>query len=352
MKSLVLLIITQCLFLLLSCSSNTTDKNPIIRNAQTFDLNDFQEIKELVSENLDLDTLDIVPLDIEVLDNYLISRNKADEKLFTVINLAKKEIVANHINVGQGPEDMLYPSFVGYDNDYIYICDQQTSRINIYKKNDMLNNDNLNSIKQISFDKPIINRVRLLNNGFIGSVYQPFMKYIFNNEGITIDSIPYPIIDKELTEMENFDTFQNDACSDGNKKIAITYFSTDVIDFYNQNGILLKRLHGPDQFISRVKEVTYKNGAISSQYVGAIYDAYANPRNINNELWVLYSGKNSEEAHYEYSNNYIFTFSWEGKPLMAYHLNIGITSYAVDTNKRIIYAVTEQPDTHLITFVY
>lgn len=334
--------------LLFSCSAKRSELYP---DAEAFDFSDFSEITELVSENLDLDTLDIVPIQIEVFDGVLISRNRADEKLFTIVDLKKKAKVADYVDVGQGPEDMLYPSFAGYDNDYIYISDDQTSTVNIYRLNDMLGDNGLHSVKKVALGKRLISGSIRLKNGYIGSVYDPeWSHYFFNENGEVTDSIrAYPNIGEELTTMEKLNTFMNKVATNGKDRIAICYMNTDLIDFRDNEGKLLKRLNGPKQFMTRFEEVENR-GMISSKIVGGSQEAFMNPKNINDELWVLYSGINSKDPDYEYSYNYILTFGWNGNLRQAYHLDHGVFDFTVDVQNKVIYAITDTPDTHILTF--
>lgn len=65
----------------------------------------------------------------------------------------------------------------------------------------------------------------------------------------TGEIIGYPNNNISYTDTEKLDAYYMNFISNGMNKFAICYCMTDLIEFYDFNGNLHKRIHGPEQFL-------------------------------------------------------------------------------------------------------
>jgi hypothetical protein len=63
---------------------------------------------------------------------------------------------------------------------------------------------------------------------------------------------------------------------------------------------------------------------------------------VGNEIFVLYFG--DLYGKYEDRCDRILVFDTDGNPLRIYKLDIPVISFTVDSEKRIIYAITDKPE--------
>ena len=118
------------------------------------------------------------------------------------------------------------------------------------------------------------------------------------------------------------------------------------------NGTLEKQLRGPDHFASVFKE--FRDGdIIGSKASPQTYrDAFYSPVNVGNSLFVLYNGKMVTEPNYNILCKELFVIGWDGSRDCHYTLDQGVSSIAVDNQKRNIYGISDDPEYHIVVFDY
>lgn len=176
---------------------------------------------------------------------------------------------------------------------------------------------------------------------------------VFNAQGKEVNKMAnYPGSSVSFTDMEKKETYYMNFTTDGLNRIAISYYMTDLIEIYDIKGNLQKRLFGPEQFISRVKEYNDENISGSSPIKGSARDAFFSPVNAGDEFFVLYNGRYIDDPNHSSSCNQIFSFSWQGVPKKIYNLDDPVFSFTVDTKNKKIYGISNTPEFHIVEYSY
>ena len=320
----------------------------------TFSREDFKEQKTLKGKTLEFDSLIMRPLQIQVYDSFLVTYNIGTEKLFHVFNLNTGHKIGERIATGQGPKEMMSPCFVNR-TDSIVIFDMMTSTVFTYSIPEFVNNEDPDYSSRITLEKkPLWSNIRSIGDGFIGASYQQGTPcLLFNSQGMkTLDFGVYPSSNQAYTEAELMNAFRLNLTSDRKEKVAATYYFTDVIQIYNADGTLEKRLSGPDHFATVFKEVRDGDIITSKADPKTYRDAYYSPVGVNNHIFVLYNGKMVEDSDYNLRCEELFVIGWDGSLICRYTLDQGVSNIAVDSRNRKIYGISDDPEYHIVEFEY
>lgn len=336
--------------LMASCSQ----EKKIYADAVFVDYKDFKGVQDLKAEVLDLDDMPLAPIQLNMCDTILMAMNSRAAKMVHVMDLKSKKKISEHISIGQGPNEMLIPRFVENDGGGVQVSDLQTSIVMKYDLPDLLKEEEPVATERIQLGKRAFGEVRLLCDDYISPSRNPsFLFYKFNEKGEVIDSIGnYPEFGWEVTDMEKIDMFAFSFATNFKDRIAVCYNWTDLIDIYDEKGNLHKRIHGPKHFISKFKEVNDGKVVSSMSVKGESRDAFFSPVNVNDEFWVLFSGKSETEENYSILANQIFVYGWDGTPKKIFNLDQGVFSISVDKKNRKIYGISDNPEFHILVFSY
>lgn len=334
----------------LSCVDKQKQDDKII----SFQRSDFKIQKVLSGKILEFDSLILRPSQIQVFDSFLVTCNQGADKQFHVFNLNTAHKEGECISVGQGPKEMMVPSFVNR-RDSVVIFDMMTSTIFTYAISDFVCGEEPECISRISLDiKPLWSNLRCVNSGFLGVSYQAVSPcFLFDKSGKKIMNFGvYPKTEQEYTSAELVNVFRADLTTNLKNKIAITHYFTDLISVYNDSGELEKQLRGPDHFASVFKE--FRDGdIIGSKAEPKTYrDAFYSPVSVDDKLFVLYNGKKLNETGYNILCKELFVFGWNGSLESHYTLDQGVSSIAVDSQNRKIYGISDDPEYHIVEFAY
>lgn len=342
------LFVTFVIFLF-SCSPN---KN-YYTNASLFKINDFTTSEHLVGTLLELDDMIMRPSDILCIDSILITIEYGGGKLFHIYNLKEHKKVNECIVIGQGPNDMLQPEFMESNGESLWIIDLATSTVYEYEVMDFICNPEPNPVLKIKLEEQIFLTAHRAGENIFGYSYgTPKRLFKFNLMGQKTDAlIDFPSSSIQYTDMEKMDAFYMKFITNENDKIVICHYMTDLIEIYDTNGILQKRMHGPEQFFAHFKQI--QGGPMGSSPIeGMNRDAFMCPRNAGNEFFVLYNGSYIDDPEHTTSCNKLFSFSWDGSPHNIYYLNDPIFSFAVDAKNKKIFGISEIPEFHIVEYSY
>lgn len=345
-----LLSLLLLLSLLISCST----KNEYL-NSEKLNLNDFKIRKNLNGNIIDFDSLVMRPSDLLVIDSLLITIEPAEKRLFHIYNLNTKKKIANVIDRGQGPNDMIMPKFMEANDNIISIADMATSTIYKYYISDFIKTGNPPVPFKITKLGEMINTdVENFNDNIVCSTYSDeFQLSVFDQEGNKIkDIIEYPQSTLNYTNIEKRDAFYMNFITNQSDRIILCYYLTDLIEVYDQQANLYKRIHGPDHFFSYFKE--YRDGEISSStsVKGLNRDAYFSPENAGDEFMVLYNGGYIDDPDHSVYCNKLFSFNWDGEPNIIYMLDDPIFSFTVNSKEKKIYGISSTPEYHIVEYTY
>ena len=319
----------------------------------TMTYEDFQEVKELVAQPISLDSLIWKPVQLQMFGKALGLANIGTEKLVQLLDVDSCTELCKHISVGQGPDEMMVPRFVENDGSSVILSDMMLSVVRKYALFDFLDSANPKAVEEIRLSRRPAGEVHLLGDGYVAPAYNAsYLMYVYDSKGELRDSIgQYPSVEEALTDVEKIEMFTFSLATNFHDRVAVFYNWADIIDFYDADGKLLRRVCGPEGFVSRSKEV--HNG----QIVTAMPDenrreAYYGARAVGDEVWVTFNGKYREAEDYSLLVQRIFVFSWDGVPKRILNLDQGIGTFAVDTSRRIIYGISDTPEFHILSFAY
>ncbi len=342
--------------LLLSVTSCYNEKNKGFDSENIWEWGNIVEIKSLKS-TIFLDEEEVfMPMDIEIYDDYLITLDEGgDDGCVQIFDLKTKKKVGERISKGNGPLEMLTPQFVKGTKEYVTIWDMQTSIIHKYRLKDFIDSASLKPFEIIKLNKRGYNNLSIVNDGFVSQLYDKKHQLCrYDTEGNRVSTFAeYPVHNNlDYNEIIKRDAYYMNFISNDTSSIALCYCMTDLIDIYDMNGRLKKRLHGPDYFIPHFEMIE------SNQVEGAYpiedkcKDAFFSPKNYGDYFSVLYNGRSLNEENHNTECDKIILFSWEGVPLICYQLDKRIISYAFDEENKKIYAIAVDPEFMILEYDY
>lgn len=346
-KKIVFLLLGICA--LFSCSQN--DK---YFDAHTFSFNDFEAEIKLNGKVLEFDDLIMNPSGLQVYDSILVTLEYGGERLCNIYNLNTKKKIGERLTRGQGPNEMLMPSFIDNDGESIQMIDMATSVIYKYDLIDFIENTDPQPIYKSKLEENINSGMQMLGDKLIGYPYfKNHQLYVFDMEGKKISEFAdFPRSSIDYSDMERTDAYYMGFASNGTDRVAICYYMTDLIEIYDSLGVLKNRMHGPEHFFSYFKEIHDANGITSQQVKGKNRDAYFSPRSAGNQLFVLYNGGFVDEKDHSPYCKRLFSFSWDGIPQRIYILDDPIFTFCVDKKTNKIYGISNSPDNHIVEYLY
>lgn len=331
-----------------SCSQNKQYPKAIL-----FGKEDFETI-EIKGKIIEFDDMIMSPTQLMVYDTLLITCNNQAEKLFHIFNLSNKKKIGECISLGQGPMEMLMPTFINQD-DSVIIFDMMNSKLFKYSIPEFINNPvpTPNSIIEIE-KKPFWSEINMINNKYIGVSYEPDAPcYTFSLKGDMIEKFgKYPESSSKYTNLEIVDAYRAILTTNKKNRVAICHFFTDLIDLYDENGFLVKELYGPDHFFTSFKEFNDGERMGSNAIPETYRDAFYSPVNVGEEFFVLYNGKYLNKPGYDLLAKDIFAFDWNGNPTRHFILDHGVLRISVDKKNKKIYGISDSPEYHIVEYSY
>ena len=314
---------------------------------------DFEKV-ELTGNVLSFDEEIMNPYHLMVRDSLLLTLNQKTEKICHVFNLNTKKKVGERIMVGQGPNDMIHPFFIEAEESLMLYA-PMTSSVFRFSLDEFVKDTPLRPLSKKKLSESyFFGELSLLNDEWVGVSGRPDAPcYVFDSEGNKLRTLgEYPIGPENYSELEKVDAYNGILATNSKNRVAVCRMFTDLIDFYDDAGRLLKRLHGPEQFYTRFIE--FNDGMVmGSQPDGKYYrDAFYSPFGTNSHLFVLFNGKFVNKPGHNLLAEDILVFDWEGNPVRRYSLDKGVSRIFVDVKKRKIYGISNSPEYHIVEFNY
>ncbi|MBP1617094.1 MAG: hypothetical protein H6Q14_921 [Bacteroidetes bacterium] len=344
-----------CFFCLLVVIFSSCSEGKTYENAEVIKLSDFGKEIKLSGKSVDLDSILMLPFQMELKDSLLIIYNVRSEYAFQIFNINTKKYIGESVLVGNGPQEMINPSFILSNDSNIWLFDKEKSNVYQYSISTFLEKNKAkvlpirnfkldNRAEKLSVIGHSIFSFRFLDNlkdnRFIffdlnGKKISSKGKFPLELDGVSYEGMNYGFISEYTTNFRD--------------RIFMSYRLTDLIEIYDINGKLLKRIFGPDYTMPKVEEVNRENLSFGKESEGA-RDEYFYPVNAGKEVFVTYSGElSSKNVSFK---KHIFVFDWNGKPIRRYVLDIPIYGTTVDYKNRIIYGFNDEPEYHLVQFKY
>lgn len=289
---------------------------------------------------------------------YLSELTDADS-LVRIVNPANAETKGYLIKKGEGPNELSFADEFSIHGGRLHIFEPY--RYDVYSvpaqpgKSITWPGDDLQrvSVKEVFADNVVVVGDRVFVNYYAAEEVARFAEVSRAGKmlGFIGDLPPHPdssTIDKRIYNMMYT---VNPAVPPANDKFALAYEHQDLIEIYNKDAELLHRVTGPDFFYPTFKQIGQYDLA---NIKGKTKRGYIKIQTTDNEIWALYSGKIESplEGDSSYDTGLIIVFDWAGNFLRAYRLNVPIYHFCIDANGKVIYAITEENDTHIVKFRY
>lgn len=324
-------------------SLNSCQQNDKYKNAAQYSFSDIENTILLKGRSLDMNgAIFSSPVGLQVYDSILVVLESSGEYVCQLLNLNNGKNLGYRITRGQGPNDMIMPNFINGEKDKIRFIDLASSTIFEYNIIDFVNNQSPIPVNKIKLSDNIDSGMLKIKDDYVGFKYfQDQQLYKYNNQGVGLGGfIPFPESTIQYSDEERADAYYMGFTSNYNDRLALCYYMTDLLEIYDIEGNLKKRLHGPEQFFLR------------PQYPEINKDAYFSPQNAGERLFVLYNGGRIKDEGHSSSCTRMFSFSWEGELECMYELNYPIYTFCVDSKARKIYGVCTNPDYHIVEYLY
>jgi hypothetical protein len=344
------LLIISIIILTTSCRKENS-----YQNASSFSFSDFGNSTLLHGTDMTFDDLLMRPVDFRVIDSLLVMRNRGTEYQFHIFNTQNTKKIGELIPFGNGPNEMIEPAIIPSDDSFIWILDKMKRSVSKCSLNISTDTSYIEILKKITIQE-YADQAAIINKNILAVILNPAMKRfcLYDNTGLLIkDFGEYPECKSDYAEYEKMEAFFCDFIINHKKnRLLMSYKQTDLIDIYDLEGNLIKRLHGPEQFYPAVKQEQNGEQIKVRAQSGKSRHAYFTPRNAGEEVFILYSGKVFDKERPSYLMNNIFVFDWDGNPIRRYELDNPCFSFDVDPKNKTIYTLSDNPDFHITKYNY
>ena len=323
-------------------------------NASLFSFKDFKKTSKLNATTIEFDEPIMMPLLFVISDSLLIVQNIRTNNMLFVYNINTKKKVGEFIQWGSGPNDLLRIKNMQLVGSELYISDNQKRSIYKYNVNDFhKSSNNPVPIQKTEIDAYFTN-LAYTDNGYVATAINLENKRLifYSADGEPeLATGEYPYYGKELTDFEKMEGFISSmVVSYKYKRIFLFGMSTDLIEIFDFQGVLLKKLHGPEQLFPQVKELRSTEGVSKVSANEKSKFAFFSPIIIADEIYVAYSGQHQKKGEESPPIQHILVFDMDCNPLRRYELLEKIVSFTVEAKTKTIYATSNLPEYHMIKF--
>lgn len=335
--------------LLLSCEERGASDDNILIISDS----DFGDYIKLAGEEILFDDIVYKPFKMTLKDSILIVYNVSTEYAYQKFNIKTNKYLGESILIGNGPGEMLYPNFIQSSDTNLWLYDQQKSIVSKYDIGSFIKEKHPTPLATITLkdrsEQLSVIRDKIfsfkLNNNLDNNRFN-----IFDLNGTLQSSTgSFPYIDKNKTFEEVIFGFTSDYSTNFKDRIFLSYRLTDLIEIYDVDGSLIRKIQGADRIKPSVKAVRNESVSVAGG-TEETRETYFYPANAGEEVFVTYSGE--LYADNVFHKRYIYVFDWDGNPLRRYLLDIPIYGTVVDPTNRIIYGFSDEPECHIVKFNY
>ncbi|MDU8957967.1 MAG: BF3164 family lipoprotein, partial [Bacteroides sp.] len=224
-----LILLLTVLLVTVSCAEKSGSK---YQDATLIEYQDFVSSQKLTGINFLSDKEVLKPMRIYVCDTILITMNPMEKKLFHLFSLKSKKEIGKRISLGQGPDEMIRPSIIKFNENQILIFDVATFTLFTYDTEDFISNENTIPLERKTIELQAYGEIGLLSDNLIGSTYNPKNQFIkFDNNGKKVGEFGYyPVVaDLSYTDDEKLEAFKSSFVTNMKDRIAVCYKWTDLI---------------------------------------------------------------------------------------------------------------------------
>jgi hypothetical protein len=315
------------------------------KESDSFSESDFSETVELKHSVLNLDQMLMRPINLHISGDFLILQNLGPKYFYEVYDLNTSKKINECINVGQGPGEMIAPKIIDIKDNRIWIFDAGKVSLFEYRIENFVSNHRPEINKTIKLNSSYL-KTWMSENIFIASESESSdCRFDFYNlEGKLLYSKGKYPPHSSLSDIAKKRHYDFNYTTNSDSKIFTTHFFTDIIEIYDIEGNLIRRRQGPNRYKPKFKEESVMGGYFYRSVKNETYQCYSffPPVSVENEIFVLYFGDLYQ--NFEERCDKILVFDANGNPLRIYKLSIPVIAFTVDTEKRIIYGITDKPE--------
>ena len=341
------------IFSLFGCQTDLIE----ITNADLFNDKSFKNVQSLTSIIVDDDFIGN-PARLTQIDTLLYVVDASLDTLVHKFDIKNGIYKGLGISKGNGPNELLSVGTVtpSIDKNSVWAHDIMSRQWKQYDRE-------LNTlIDKISFVQTLNDNVHvnepqwISDNLFVCGNFNSYRErfYVINRDLTDIT----PVFNPQFSFRDNVPPFlMNDIfstlidVSPDRKKVVLAGRYLDCIEIYNSDGSLAKLIKGPE------KDFNFRYDESGSLTRGAMIKSPESRRAYiwlsctDDRIYALYSGKERKDSTNYSTSNIIYTFDWDGTPLVKYELDCRIFSFDVDTSTQTIYAA-QDPDSYIVSFKY
>lgn len=345
---------TILLFFIMFISCNNIKTYP---DSTLFSIKSFPESQKLKSEIWENDSL-YRPLNICCFDSVIITSDTGTECFIQCYNKITGEKLTESLEWGNGPDDMTYISSFQKAQDTLFVFNSLQNKYMLFSISELIAKSKTSSLASVTInEEAVINALyyppslliaNTLDSGDnLFSIYNEKGDFVVNKGLFPDDGNVYSSFFEKSMAFE-----YELAINPTSKEIVICYKLTDLIEIYDINFQLKKRIQGPDLFFPVTNEINEDGSVSSGPITGKTREAYGRPVVTEDEIWVLYSGDIMGEKANGYLKDKLFVFDWDGTPLRYYQLDISVFRFDIDFQEKTIFAITDVPDFHIVKFSF
>lgn len=321
-----------------------------------FDDSEINDKKTLVSRVFNDDIVGL-PTQLDLIDTLLIANDTKTDSIFHFFSIHSGMHLGKFVSKGSGPNDLIscsnisvldsdsLKSFWAFDitrRRFVEYCLEELLQNKVDKRYNnvvdfKLQNNELGAINEVFW----IGKDSLLCRSF--NQYKQRFLILDKNAGVLKEvsndrmSIYYDNTNVILADM--FSSKINIKPDRSRVVVVGRYF--DFIEIYDQNGFLLFNICGPmhntfmsfDEGASNLRGSLVKSEESRRQYLQV--------KTTNQNIYLLYSGKEKQDiSHYSYSD-IIYVLDWEGNPLKRLKLDRQIADFVIDDYKNRLLALSK-----------
>jgi hypothetical protein len=345
---------TLSLFLI-SCNSGEFIE---IKEATLFSDRSFEEVKILSHTDVDAEFIGN-PVRITKADTLLYVVDATTDSIVHLFDVKNNIYKGLMVGRGAGPEELLSCGYVhlSADSQAVWLYDITGRQWAKYNRAEA--GEQSRMIEKIRFSKDafatmtIDEPVWISDSLFICTDLNSFRErfYIFDRQ------LKYrPVYNPRFSFKKDVPAFVlSDVFSTllnvkpDRSKIVLAGRYLDCLEIYLSGGSLSTLIKGAEKGFrfNYDRQRSYDRGAMVKS--PETRRAYLCLKSTDERIYALYSGKEQQDVSGYSNSNVIYTFDWDGNPLIKYVLDCQIVSFDVDVNNEKIYAIRE-PEKSIICF--
>lgn len=337
LKFLIIAITALCTFF--SCSSDRLNNNMLYETADIFYKFPGQDTLEFIKL---YEFVDDVPKRIFDLDSLLLINTYGQSKEYWLYLFSKKEnkIIKKFLKYGRGPNESLSLFATGISHsDSLWTYDIMKKEIYKAPLVSIVKDRDVKFARypvdeyyyQIDFMQDSIylgtgNELSGNKMSFVNLYNQH--KFLEKGEFYSLpDNLPIAAVKDAFTSYISIKP-------DGNK-VVLAYRYTDVIEIFDQKGILQNTVQGPGNFMS---EFELSRGDIARmRKTKETRKAFVSLLTTNNYIYLLYSGNTRESEEWS-SGRFLFVYNWDGKPIKSFYFDTPVDCLGIDEKTMTFYS--------------